>query len=162
MSEKKMQTVPSQAWLMSMAEAEDSCRSFSVGGLASDLGLLKSESGEAPRVFGRLIEFARRQKSLTVEELAKRANIGLEEIVEIETQASFLPHVRTVFQLASALELPQGRLLELAGLATPRPEINRAAVRFAARSESTAKLSREEKEALDEFVKVLVEASDGG
>jgi hypothetical protein len=46
-------------------------------------------------------------------------------------------------------------------LTTPRPQIREAAVRFAARSESTARLSRDEQTALEEFVKVLVETPDG-
>ena len=52
--------------------------------------------------------------------------------------------------------------MEVAGLTTPRPQVRHAALRFAARSESTAQLSRDEKDALEEFVKVLVETSDGG
>jgi len=84
------------------------------------------------------------------------------EIVEIEMYDETIPRVRTVFQLAKALKIPEGRLMEVAGLATPRPEISHAALKFAARSESTAKLTRNEREALEEFVKVLVEVSDGG
>jgi hypothetical protein len=50
--------------------------------------------------------------------------------------------------------------MEVAGLAAPRPEVSHAALKFAARSESTAKLTINEREALEEFVKVLVEVSD--
>ncbi len=52
--------------------------------------------------------------------------------------------------------------MEVAGLASPRPEVSSAALKFAARSEPTAKLSRDERDALEEFVKVLVETSDKG
>lgn len=152
---------PSREWLLHIAELEDVCPSVSVGGMACDFNLLPAAS-EAQRVFGRLIEFARRKKSLTVEQLAEKADIDLEHLVEIENEEPIIPQVRTVFQLAKALELPQGRLMEVAGLAEARPEVNRAALKFAARSESTAKLTREEKDALDEFVKVLIEVSDGG
>ena len=152
---------PSREWLLHIAELEDACPSVSVGGMACDFDLLPAAS-EAHRVFGRLIELARRKKSLTVEQLAEKADIDLEDLVEIENEEPIVPQVRTVFQLASALDLPAGRLMEVAGLAKPRPEVNRATLKFAARSESTAKLTREEKEALDEFVKVLIEVSDGG
>ena len=60
------------------------------------------------------------------------------------------------------MKLPPERLLELAGLVKSSPDenLNEAAVLFAARSETNAKLTRAEKDALDEFVKVLVEGSD--
>lgn len=162
MSDIKSYAGPSREWLRQIADVEDACPSVSVGGLASDFNLLTAIPGESQRVFGRLIEFARRKNSLTVEQLAAKADIDLAVIVDIETQASPTPNVRTVYQLANALELPPARLMEVAGLAKPRPEINSAAIKFAARSESTAKLTSEEKDALEEFVKVLVEVSDGG
>lgn len=153
---------PAREWLLRMAEFEDSCSSVSAGGMASDFGLLPANHVEAHRVFGRLIEYARRKKSLSVEQLAERAQIDLADIVEIEMNEMVAPDVRTVFQLATVLDLPSARLMEVAGLATPRPEVSSAALKFAARSEPTAKLSREEREALEEFVKVLVETSDRG
>ena len=151
---------PAREWLLKMAEFEDSCRSFSAGGMAADMGLLPPAQCEPHRVFGRLIEFARRKKSLSLEQLAERAQVDLGDIVEIEMNEMAAPDVRTVFQLATVLDLPSARLMEVAGLATPRPEVSSAALKFAARSEPTAKLSREERDALEEFVKVLVETSE--
>jgi 16S rRNA A1518/A1519 N6-dimethyltransferase RsmA/KsgA/DIM1 with predicted DNA glycosylase/AP lyase activity len=52
--------------------------------------------------------------------------------------------------------------MEVAGLATPRPEVRSAALKFAARSEPTSQLTDEERGALEEFVKVLIESSDKG
>lgn len=57
-------------------------------------------------VFGRLIEYARRQQGLSVERLAEQADVDLEELVEIETVDDFTPQLRTVHQLASVLKLP--------------------------------------------------------
>ena len=151
---------PSREWLLKAAEVEDTCRSLSVGGLAADLGMLPSAPSDVQPVLGRLIEYARRKRGLSIEKLAEQADVDLAAIVEIETHESAVPEVGTVFKLGQALDLPPGRLMELAGLATPKPEVSRAAVQFAARSESTAELSRDEREALEEFVKVLVESSD--
>lgn len=39
-------TGPALAWLLRAADAEDACRSISVGGLAADLGMLSRPSGE--------------------------------------------------------------------------------------------------------------------
>ena len=151
---------PSRDWLLKAAEVEDTCRSLSVGGLAADLGMLPSAPSDVQPVLGRLIEYARRMRGLSIETLAELADVDLAAIVEIETLGRAVPEVRTVYQLGQALNLPPGRLMELAGLAVPKPEISRAAVRFAARSESTAALSNDEREALEEFVKVLVESKD--
>jgi DNA-binding XRE family transcriptional regulator len=114
--------------MQELAELEDACPSVSVGGMACDLDLLPPVAGEAQHIFGRLIELARRKKSLTVEQLAQQANIDLGEIVQIESQVTMIPRVRTVFQLAKTLGLPEGRLMEVAGLAKSRPEIDRAAI----------------------------------
>lgn len=151
---------PSRGWLLKAAGVEDACRFVSVGGLAADLGMLSSGASSIKPAFGRLIEFARRNQGLTVEKLAERADVDLAAILDLENDKA-VPEVRTVYQLAQVLSLPQGKLMELAGLATPRPEISRAALKFAARSEPTSRLTRDERDAFEEFVKVLAEASDG-
>lgn len=152
---------PSEEWLKRAAAAEDACPSFSVGGFAADLGLLPSVTTGVKSAFARLVEYARRKRGLSVEQLAEQADVDLESIVEIETKASAMPDARTVYQLAKTLRLAPNTLMEVAGLTTPRPQVREAALRFAARSESTARLTHEEQEALEEFVKVLVETSDG-
>jgi HTH-type transcriptional regulator, competence development regulator len=152
---------PPREWLLKAAEIEDTSGSISVGGLASDFGMLRSAPSDVQPVFGRLIEYARRTQGLSVEKLAEQADVDLAAIVEIETHNGVVPEVRTVYQLAQALNLPAGRLMEVAGLATPKPEVRHAALRFAARSEPTAQLSPGERDAFEEFVKVLVESSDG-
>ncbi len=152
---------PREEWLKRAAAAEEACKSFSVGGFAADLGLLPSASTGIKSAFSRLVEYARRKQGLSVERLAEQADVDLESIVEIETEASVIPDARTIYQLAKTLKLTPSTLMEVAGLTTPRPQIRDAALRFAARSESTASLTREEQEALEEFVRVLVEKSDG-
>jgi HTH-type transcriptional regulator, competence development regulator len=154
---------PVNRWLAKMADMEDSCRSVSVGGMAAEL--LGAEGEVAPRdsqrVFGKLIEYARRAKGWSVEQLAKRADIGIGEIIDIERHDYAIPQPRTVYQLANVLGLPSRRLVEVAGLAPPRHAVNAAALHFAAKSESTAKLTHSEREAFVEFVKALMEIPDG-
>jgi len=152
----------SEAWLRRMADAEDRCKSVAVGGLAHELGLIRPGAPEGPRVFGRLIEFARRARGLSVEKLAEEADVDLAELVALERDEDVAPTPRTVYQLATVLQLDTGKLMVLAGLADVEdPALNQAALKFAARSEPTARLSKAEREAFDEFVKVLVERSDG-
>jgi transcriptional regulator with XRE-family HTH domain len=161
MTDMKKTARPPRAWLERAGEIEDKSRSLSVGGLASDFGMLRSAISDVQPVFGRLIEYARRKHGLSVEKLAEQAGVDLAAVVEIERNDRVLPEVRTVYQLAQVLNLPPGRLMEVAGLMTPKPEVSHAALRFAARSEPTTRLSQDENNALEEFVKVLVETSDG-
>ena len=143
--------------LIERAVAEpDSC--ISVGGLAQQLGLLQLPPATAPRVFGKLIEFARRDRGWSAERLAEEAKIDLAELVNIESDRDFIPQPRTVLQLAQRLGYSTERMMELAGLTTCRSEpINEAALRFAARSEPVSLLTTAEREAYHQFVKVLVE-----
>ncbi|MGM0491284.1 MAG: helix-turn-helix domain-containing protein [Planctomycetota bacterium] len=148
---------PSRQWLLEMADIEDTCRSVAVGGMAADLSLVEQGESRSQKVFGRLIEFARRARGLSLEELATQADVDLDEIVAIERDEDAIPRLRTVYQLAQVLRLPVGSLTEVAGLAKPRQQVSEAALRFAARSKPTARLSKAEQHAFEEFVKVLTE-----
>jgi transcriptional regulator with XRE-family HTH domain len=140
---------------------DDGC--LSVAGLAVRCGLMAGAAGleqERPRVFGQFIEYTRRKAGLSLEGLAKRAGVSLGELLAIERDNA-APTPRTLYQLSQALGLPFEKLQELAGLAEPRDErLSEAALRFAARSEPTAQLSASEREAYEEFIKVLVESTD--
>lgn len=135
----------------------------SVGGLAVRCGLHQSSCGDETdhaRVFGQFIELARRKVGLSLEALAERAEVDLSELVAIERDG-MRPEPRTVSQLSKALDLPLRGLHELAGFVKVHGQrLNQAALRFAARSEPTAQLTPDEREALDEFVKVLAESTD--
>ncbi len=149
-------------WLGTMAELEDRCSSVSVGGMAYDVGLLHTASlPEIPRIFGRLIEFARRAERLSLEDLATKADIDLLELVAIESDDDVAPQARSVYRLALALQLAPSKLMEISGLQEVKDEsLSRAAVRFAAQSECNAELSADEVLALNEFVKVLADNTD--
>jgi transcriptional regulator with XRE-family HTH domain len=119
----------------------------------------KASGAEESRIaFGRFISLIRRSRKLTVEELALKADLDVSELLIIEDDLRSLPEPRTVFRLAHFLDVPQGRLMQLAGLATPSDSrLRREAVRFAARSESTEALTTEQRAALEVFVAVLSE-----
>jgi transcriptional regulator with XRE-family HTH domain len=155
-----MKTQPNNdsKWINRMADIEDGSE-LSVGGLAHELGMFRVPEAPAPvakSAFAKLIELRRRALRLSVEALAKSADIDVGELVGLELGTLEAPELRTVAKLAKALNLPVQRLIELSGLASPRnPQFSDAVVRFAARSESVEKLSRNEMEALEEFVKFL-------
>jgi transcriptional regulator with XRE-family HTH domain len=109
------------------------------------------------RVFGSLIQLLRREKSLTLEKLAEKARVDINELINIEQDPDYEPRPRTVHQLAGVLGLPKRTLVKLSNLTHVHDdELNVAAVRFAARSSTMVELSREERRALAEFVYFLV------
>jgi HTH-type transcriptional regulator, competence development regulator len=152
---------PDAAWLRAKAEAEDN-GIVSVGGLVCALARSEEESKAhlAERVaLAKLVELRRRQYRLSPEDLAQKADVELEDIVSLERGEETVPAPRTMQRLAQALELPEPRLLELAGLMPAKDaRLRKATVRFAARSEPVAILLPQEREALEEFVELLAES----
>lgn len=151
-------------WLERRADQED--RHFiSVGGLVSTLDptcqteLTSTKSVETTKTaFVRLLQLARRERRLTLENLAEKADVDLAALVKIETDETFEPDLRTVHQLASVLDLPVKKLMVLAGLLHVKDAgLQQASVRFAARSEPIGNVSPEEHAALEEYVKFLNE-----
>ena len=109
--------------------------------------------------FGLLINLSRRNKNLTMEELADQAKVDLDELVNIEEAPGFIPEVPTVHKLASALNLPLQQLLELSGNKISKDfSQEKKAIRFVARSQGVDKLTKEEYAAWEEFVQSLNEA----
>lgn len=151
-------------WLERRADQED--RHFiSVGGLISTLDpACQAELSSTPNLettktaFVRLLQLTRRERRLTLEKLAEKADVDLAELLKIETDEAFTPNLRTVHQLASVLDLPAKKLMVLAGLLQVKDaSLQQASVRFAARSEPIGNVSPEEHAALEEYVKFLNE-----
>lgn len=155
-----------QIWLARMAD-EESYGFVSAGGLyARMLDEQEEKEKQSQRnscILGRLIELARRRKGMSIADVSEASQIGAVQIRAIELGQEVELQPRVLYRLAKALNIPAGGLMELAGLMQSRDEsLAEAAVRFAAKSEPTAKLSGKEREALEEFVKVLAEHSDTG
>jgi hypothetical protein len=149
---------PDAAWLRSKA-AEEGNGIVSVGGLVCTLARNEEESKAqlAERVaLAKLVELRRRQYRLSAEALAKKADVDLEDVLSVERGEGIVPGPQAVQRLAQALELPEPKLLELAGLVPAQDaRLREASVQFAARSGPVAILLPEEREALEEFVGVL-------
>ena len=152
------------AWLQRMAAAEERCPSISVGGLAVDLGLYPRRPARsdlanvnAATALAKLVELWRRQQRLTVEEFAKRSNLTEAEVVGIES-GEFVPEPRALFQVSQVIPVSYDKLMHVAGhVRQPDERLSNGAVRFAARSESMEKLTRQEEEALHDFVNLLAQ-----
>lgn len=118
-----------------------------------------SADADSPNpAFGLLVNLWRRNKGMRIEVLADKARIEVAELIEIERNLSYVPEPRTVYQLARTLDLPSERMMQLSGnLLVRDSNLGQEAVRFAARSDSVEKLSKDEQRALEEFVKFLSE-----
>ncbi len=154
-----------RTWLEHMAEAEADCF-VSVGGLVTRLEApMKVPSAAQSAIsvsqrsaFIRLLQLARRQQSLTLEEFSNRARVPMEEMVRVEKDNHFVPTLRTIHNIALYLKIPEKKLMALAGLLLMKDaSFNEAAVRFAARSETVQKLTPQEHQALEEYIRFLNE-----
>jgi transcriptional regulator with XRE-family HTH domain len=150
-------------WCMRMAQLESDTE-IGAGQLAIDPVFdgeqIEQRSQQEPKTiaFGRFVSLMRRDRGLTIEKLASDADIDVAELLSIEENAQYRPDVRTVYQLSEVFKVPRVNLLQISGLTAPKDDrIYEEAVRFAARSESVAALSPEEREALEVFVAVLSE-----
>lgn len=162
MTQKTAYGSPGRDWMRRAAENEDRHGSVTVGGLASDLGMLEYAEEARPPVLGRLVEWRRLDLRLTEEELAHRSGLDLLEVRAIEQDDEDAFSTRIIFKIAAALKLPAQKLAVLAGLMEARDDLDlaKATVRFAAQS-STAKLSKDQRRALEEYVKVLSKSPEG-
>lgn len=108
---------------------------------------------ESKIAFSRFVELMRRKRGLTVEQLAGACGIEVAEVINIEDEALAGIGPRTVYQLAKCFNVSDSKLMQIAGLKQVQdPSLTVQSLRFAARSNSMASLTKEEREALDEFV----------
>ncbi|MEY2427301.1 MAG: hypothetical protein QOJ40_186 [Verrucomicrobiota bacterium] len=121
----------------------------------------RAPATETRIVLGTLVSLWRRNQGWSAEQLAQRAGIALETILDIEHDPHCEPAAEVVRILAELLEVPAQPLLELAGLAKPRtPQLREEAVRFAARSEALVALNPNEKAALETFVSAIKKSGE--
>lgn len=106
--------------------------------------------------FREIMRALRKRKGLTVDELAEQVSASREEITAVERQEGYQPRPLLLYKLSQFYGVPQQKLAELAGaIAEVEPSLREQASRFAAQSDSFAKLTSEEKRTLDEFVRFL-------
>ncbi len=121
--------------------------------------LVASEDKQVERlrdVFREVVRGLRRERELTVDELAKKLQMDRDEIIAMERNPGYRPSPVVLHKLSQFYGIPTRRLAALAGAIRETPEgLIEEASRFAAQSDSFAKLSREERQLLDRFVNFL-------
>lgn len=116
----------------------------------------KSGTGKTHLALSRFVQLMRREQGITVDRLAELIDVDAVELLLIEQNYQYTPEPRTVYQLANYFHVGRSRLMQISGLASKRDtDLIYESVRFAASSNPSAKLTQEEREALDIFVKVL-------
>ena len=112
--------------------------------------------GTVREAFHLFAQMLRRARGLTVERLAKEVDIDRGELSAMERNPNYRPTPLAIHKLSNFYRVPERRMLVLAGAVKDVPEdVVEQASRFAAQSESFAKLTREEKKALDQFISFL-------
>ena len=120
------------------------------------------ESETMNYAFRELLRGLRKEKGLKIDQVAERSGIDREEILRMERNECYRPAPLTLHKLSKFYGIPQRRLAVLAGAIRDVPaDLEREVSRFAAQSESFAKLTPEERRTLDEFVTFLREESTG-
>jgi transcriptional regulator with XRE-family HTH domain len=108
-----------------------------------------------------LLRQLRQREKLSVAELAERAQVGEDELNSIEQDLRYMARPRALHQLAGYFNVPVRNLMQMSGaIRTVDRVLYDAAVQFAAHSESMSRLTDEERQALNAFVKVLNERGE--
>jgi transcriptional regulator with XRE-family HTH domain len=114
------------------------------------------DEGTLRYAFRVLVQDLRRKKGLTIEKLASKTGLETTELEAMERAPGYRPRPRTLHVLSDFYGVPTRRLAALVGTVREVPEdVRESASRFAAQSGSFRDLTKEEKRALDDFVKAL-------
>lgn len=98
----------------------------------------------------------RKERGLGIDQFADEAGIDRGDVIAMERHPGYKPSPLVIHRLSEFYDIPQKRLAVLAGaIKDLPPEMEAEASRFAAQSESFSKLTEEERETLDEFVRFL-------
>ena len=171
----------SQEWLRRVAKEEEDVR-FSVGGWTSELeeqfgpelnGTTMTTEGQAEQVdlsevsleeadpkhvqsgnvFGQFLNMARRERGLSVQQLAQTIGMNPYDLLRLE-DGKDLPELRIISRVAKVFNVPPRKLAQASGVVIPDQTTAKAALAFAA-SSSTKPLEPEQRDALHEFIRAL-------
>ncbi|MDP4194850.1 MAG: helix-turn-helix transcriptional regulator [Bacteroidota bacterium] len=107
--------------------------------------------------FSILMNKLRISKNLSLEQLSQKIEVDFMELFQIEKDPLFKPHLRTIWQLAEFYKIPYKALAQVAGAINTNEKLKEDLVKYAAKSSSFEKLTKEEKKQLDEIVKIIKE-----
>ncbi len=112
-------------------------------------------------VFQGVVSGLRKEKGLRIDQFAKKAEIDRDDVVALERDVDYKPTPLILYKLSKFYKISQHKLAVLAGAIRDIPSgLQKEASSFAAKSESFSKLTDQERQTLDEFVKFLKAKDD--
>lgn len=106
--------------------------------------------------FAALVRLQRRDRKLSVAQLALALKIDESDVRSIERDPNYRARPRTIMHIAELFDLPLKEVMKLAGAAASNDAaFVQEAVRFAAHSDEMGALSKEEKRLLRAYVEFL-------
>ena len=122
---------------------------------------LADEAKQLHEGLGVLLQFLRRQKGLSDHDVAEQADIDEGELRKIELVPGYQPNPRTISNLERFFRLPRRSIAMLTGaVRVEQPGFAEEVVQFAAKSTAIGKLTKEERQHLNRFVKILEHYTD--
>ena len=105
----------SKEWCMLMAQYEGDAE-IGAGQFALDPVFdgeplaAEARADESPNIaFGRFVNLMRRQREISLDQLAENADVDMADLVKIESDPHHKPELRTTYQLANYFKVSRGR-----------------------------------------------------
>ena len=108
---------------------------------------------------GVLVRSLRLRDGLSMELLAQCADVAEDELAMVEHNPNYTASPRLIFQLSHYFNVPLSKLSQLAGTThAVNRRLYNTSLKYAARSDDLSSLTDGQREVLDEFVQVLIQA----
>lgn len=131
---------------------------LSISGLLGKDVILKKDIREIRRLegFSTLLKMLRLKNKLSVNDLASKLDLDIDEVLLLERQVGYKASPRTLVTLANFYNIPTKVFLQLIGaLKVKNDIIEEEMIQFAAKSEAFEKLNNDEKKLLNRVVKII-------
>jgi|SRR3972149_822743 len=157
---------PSDDWYRRASADEDKFSDTSAGSIViSNLKSLSSNDEQLSEdelllkhSFSILVHKLRIKDGFSISQLAKKLDVDESELINIESNSGYKPPLRTLMQISNFYGLPYQALSMIAGVVKNiNLQFKNDLVRYAANSDKFEKLTKEEKEQLNEIIKCIRE-----
>jgi len=116
-----------------------------------------AEASRSPTAFGQLVSLMRTKRKLTIEQLAEKTDLDVDELHEIETCPDVIPEPMAVSVLATFFKLAPKKVQRLAGLVRESvdDELTESLGIAAGAKPEFSQLSKQERKLFHQWVKYL-------
>jgi transcriptional regulator with XRE-family HTH domain len=155
---------PSDEWYRKASADEDRFSDTSAGSvvlssiesLSSREDKLSNEELMVKHSFSILVHKLRIRDGYSLKQLSKKLDIDEIELINIESNSEYKPTLRTIMQISNFYGLPYQTLAMIVGAVKKIDnQFKEEIVRYAANSDKFEKLTKEEKQQLNEIISVI-------